>query len=97
MDLIQTVGLRTRPQQTRTCVIYNGGTGEIDHVHTVVTMEGTPVRDQREIEAEAMTLARQQGVKLTKPKTLSVNELPRFRPERRLKIDLAELKLIDVN
>ncbi|MCK8495835.1 hypothetical protein M0L20_28475 [Spirosoma sp. RP8] len=97
MDLIQTAGLRTRPQQTRTCIVYNGETGEIDHIHTVVTMEGAPVRGQREIEAEAMTLARQQGIKLTKPKTLFVNELPRFRPERRLKIDLAKLKLIDVD
>ncbi len=97
MDLIQTVGLRTKPQQTKTYVIYNGETGEIDHIHTVVTIKKASVRDQHEIEAETMTLARQQGIKLTKPKTLFVNELPRFRPERRLKIDLAKLKLIDVD
>jgi len=42
----------------QTCVIFDGRTGRVAHVHESVTLEGAPSPSREEVEARAMELAR---------------------------------------
>lgn len=95
MELIQTAGFQTKPTQSQTCVLYNPDTGEVEHIHSVITLQGATARSQRQIEAEAMILAQKSGNKLARTKTLFVKEIPKLRPERSFKVDLTKLTLIE--
>jgi hypothetical protein len=53
-------------RSVKCCVLFDGETGTIQHVHRVVTMEGVTEKSDAEIEARASKLAKDHGIKTTK-------------------------------
>ena len=53
-------------RSVKCCVLFDHETGAIQHVHRVVTMEGVTEKTDAEIEARALKLANDHGIKTKK-------------------------------
>jgi hypothetical protein len=52
-------------RSVKCCVLFDGETGAIQHVHRVVTMEGGTETSDAEMETRALKLAKDHGIKTT--------------------------------
>jgi hypothetical protein len=82
----------------QTCIIFDGRTGRVAHVHECVTLEGAPSRSRDEVEARAMELAREFTTQLPWVE-LEQLELLHVRPEELpdgpvLKVDVKTRKIV---
>jgi hypothetical protein len=82
-------------RSVKCCVLFDGETGTIQHVHRVVTMEGVPEKSDAKIEARALKLARDHGVKMTKVQIAHV-DAKAFAARARYKVDTKTRALIRI-
>jgi hypothetical protein len=61
----KTTGI-AKVRSVKCCVLFDGETGAIQHVHRVVTMEGVTETSAAEMETRALKLAKDHGIKTTK-------------------------------
>jgi hypothetical protein len=56
----QTSGGNIKPESIETYAVYNGSTGEVYHIHQVVNFKGAMSVNRHDVEAHALSLAREQ-------------------------------------
>ena len=57
-------------KSSRTCIVYDGETGRVHHIHEVVTLEGGREPGEAQIEADAMEIVNRKGKNVAKLRTL---------------------------
>jgi hypothetical protein len=80
-------------RSVKCCVLFDGETGAIQHVHRVVTMEGVTETSDAEMEKRALKLAKDHGIKTTKVKIAHVDSQA-FAARARYKVDTKTRALI---
>ena len=74
-------------ESDQACAVYDARTGQIEHLHRVITLKGGTSPERSEIEARAMELAAGKGKKTSHLKTLLVSP-EQFHPGMIHKVDL---------
>jgi hypothetical protein len=82
-------------RSVKCCVLFDGETGTIQHVHRVVTMEGVTEKSDAEIEARALKLAKGHGIKTTKVQIAHV-DAKAFAARDRYRVDTKTRALIRI-
>jgi hypothetical protein len=80
-------------RSVKCCVLFDGKTGSIRHVHRVVTMEGVSETSDAEIERRALKLAGDHGIKTKKIQIAHV-DAKAFAGPGRYKVDTKTRALI---
>jgi len=78
------------------CVLFDRETGAIQHVHRVVTMEGVAEKTDAEIEARALKLAKDHGIKTKKVQVAHV-DAQAFATRARYKVDTKTRALMRID
>jgi hypothetical protein len=78
------------------CVLFDRETGVIQHVHRVVTMEGVAEKTDAEIEAMALKLAKDRGIKTKKVQVAHV-DAKAFATRARYKVDTKTRALMRID
>src|SRR6476660_6707876 len=78
------------------CVLFDRETGAIQHVHRVVTIEGVAEKTDAEIEARALKLAKDHGIKTHKVQTAYV-DAKAFATRARYKVDTKTRTLMRID
>ena len=87
---------RERIRSTKSCVLYDNASGEIKHVHHVVTIEGADETPEDTIEKRALELAQGVGVETKGLRSLHV-DAEKIDPEKTFKVDVETRRLVAVS
>jgi hypothetical protein len=83
-------------RSVKCCVLFDRETGAIQHVHRVVTMEGVTEKTEAEIEARALKLAKDHGIKTKKVQIAHVDAMA-FATRARYKVDTKTQALMRID
>ena len=86
---------------SRSVVVYDGKSGEVRHVHTVVTCKGAKERADDDVKREALELAgqmmrRSADENLARAESVVFSDLE-LRPDVRYKVDVKKRELIELD
>lgn len=79
----------------RGCVLFDPKTGEIRHLHRVVTLVGADETPEKEMADRALRLAKEAGIDCAALEVLHV-DAGRFAPGQAYKVDTAKRRLVKV-
>jgi hypothetical protein len=83
-------------RSVKCCVLFDGKTGAIRHVHHVVTIEGAAETSDAEMEARALKLAKDHGIATAKIQIAHV-DAKAFAERARYKVDTKTRALIRID
>jgi len=83
------------PESVKTVIVYDAASGDIRHVHQVITMPGAVAPEQSVAERDAMLLAKEEGYESSGLSCLTV-DAEKLNVQARYRVDVKRGVLVEI-